>query len=150
MSIETRLLGPGDESVLARVAPDVFDDEVDQRLSAEFLNDPRHHLAVALEDGAVVGFASAVHYVHPDKPAELWINEVGVAPSHQRRGLGQRLLHLLFRAGAALGCREAWVLTSASNVAAVRLYGSVGGVDATEEAPVMFMFRLDSTGSPRP
>jgi GNAT superfamily N-acetyltransferase len=52
-----------------------------------------------------------VHYVHPDKPAELWINEVGVAPSHQRQGVGQRLLGALFELGGSLGCREAWVLT---------------------------------------
>jgi ribosomal protein S18 acetylase RimI-like enzyme len=143
MSVETRLLGPGDESVLGRVAPDVFDGAVDPGLSVEFLNDPRHHLAFAIDGDTVVGFASAVHYVHPDKPAELWINEVGVAPSHQRRGLGQRLLYLIFRAGAALGCREAWVLTNESNAAAMRLYESVGGSDSAEEA-VMFTFRLDA------
>ena len=40
---------------------------------------------------------SAVHYVHPDKlRPELWINEVGVAASHRRRGLGTRLLLAVF------------------------------------------------------
>ena len=103
MTLDIRLLAPGDERVLARVAPGVFDHDVDPGLTAEFLRDPRHHLAVAIEDGAVVGFASGVHYVHPDKPAELWVNEVGVAPSHQRRGLGKRLLHALFAHGRDLG-----------------------------------------------
>jgi ribosomal protein S18 acetylase RimI-like enzyme len=97
---------------------------------------------VAVEDGAVVGFASGVHYVHPDKPAELWINEVGVAPSHQRQGLGKRLLQALFARGRELGCREAWVLTSPANGPAVRLYESVGGVDMADP-PVMFTFRLN-------
>lgn len=143
MSVEIRMLGPGDEKVLTRVAPGVFDHDVDPALSAEFLHDPRHHLSVALEAGTVVGFASAVHYVHPDKPAELWVNEVGVAPTHQRRGLGQQLLRALFTRGRELGCREAWVLTSPANGAAIRLYESVGGSDLADP-PVMFTFRLDA------
>ena len=141
MAIDIRVLGPNDEAVLTRVAPGVFDHDVDPALSAEFLRDPRHHLAVALEDGTVVGFASGVHYVHPDKPAELWINEVGVAPTHQRRGLGRQLLGALFARARELGCREAWVLTSPANGSAVRLYESAGGSDMADP-PVMFPFRL--------
>jgi aminoglycoside 6'-N-acetyltransferase I len=81
--------------------------------------------------------------VHPDKPAELWINEVGVAPSHQRRGIGRALLRAVFARGRALGCREAWVLTSPANGPAIRMYESVGGRDLADP-PVMFTFRLDA------
>jgi ribosomal protein S18 acetylase RimI-like enzyme len=145
VSLDIRILGPGDEAVLARVAQGVFDHEVDPSLTAEFLGDSRHHLVVALDGDTVVGFASGVHYVHPDKPAELWVNEVGVAPSHQRQGLGRRLVHDLLALGSRLGCRDAWVLTSPANGAAVRLYESVGGSDLAD-APMMFTFRLP----PRP
>ena len=146
MSVEIRMLGPEDERVLERVATGVFDHEVDPALSTEFLGDPRHHLAVALEDDTVVGFASGVHYVHPDKPPELWVNEVGVAPTHQRRGLGRQLLQALFDRARDLGCREAWVLTSPANGAAIRLYESAGGSDMADP-PVMFTFRLDGEPS---
>lgn len=141
MTLDIRHLGPDDEPVLRRVAAGVFDHDVDPALASEFLRDPRHHLVVAIEDGVVVGFASGVHYVHPDKPAELWINEVGVAPSHQRQGLGKRLLQAIFARGRELGCREAWVLTSHANGPAVRLYEAAGGVDMADP-PVMFTFRL--------
>lgn len=141
MATDIRLLGADDDAVLRRVAPGVFDHDVDPGLSAEFLRDPRHHLAVAIESGTVVGFASGVHYVHPDKPAELWINEVGVAPTHQRQGLGRQLLGALFSRARELGCREAWVLTSPANGAAVRLYEAAGGSDMADP-PVMFTFRL--------
>jgi aminoglycoside 6'-N-acetyltransferase I len=144
VSIEIRILGPGDERTLGHVAPGVFDHDVNPALAAEFLNDPRHHLAVALDGGLVVGFASAVDYIHPDKPRELWINEVGVAPSHQRQGMGRRLLLAILDVGRGLGCRDAWVLTSPANGPAVRLYESAGGSDM-EDAPSMFTFRLSPT-----
>lgn len=143
MTVEIRLLGAGDDAILANVAPGVFDNLVQPRLAAEFLADPRHHIAVACEAGQVVGFVSAVDYVHPDKPRELFINEVGVAPTHQRQGLAKRLLTAVLEAGRAAGCRQAWVLTDRSNVAAMRLYGACGGVEATELS-VLFEFPLDA------
>jgi ribosomal protein S18 acetylase RimI-like enzyme len=139
--IVVRLLGAGDCAVLGRVADDVFDGPVDRALAAEFLDDPRHHVAVAIDDGAVVGMATAVHYVHPDKPPELWINEVGVAPTHRRLGLGRRLLAALLDHARTLGCRAAWVLTERDNVAARRLYAAAGGVEA-DEPPVMVSYAL--------
>jgi ribosomal protein S18 acetylase RimI-like enzyme len=141
VSIEVRLLGRDELPVLERVAPDVFDRPVDARLAAEFLDDPRHHLAVARDGPDVVGFASAVHYVHPDKPAELWINEVGVAASHRRLGIARRLLDVLLAHGKALGCVQAWVLTSPGNAAARRLYEAAGG-QAADEPSVMYEFSL--------
>jgi aminoglycoside 6'-N-acetyltransferase I len=138
---ECRVLGPGDEAVLADVAADVFDGPVRPQLVAEFLADPRHHLVVAVEAGRVVGFVSAVHYVHPDKPAELWINEVGVAPAYRQQGLGRRLLDRTLALGRELGCANAWMLADSDNVAAMRLYRASGGVAAAEPA-VMFEFDL--------
>ena len=141
MTLDYRILRAGDAALLDRVADDVFDGPVQPALAREFLGDDRHHLAVAIDDGLVVGFASGVHYVHPDKPAELWINEVAVAPTHLRRGLAQALLRLLFDAGRALGCTQAWVLTDSDNTAAMRLYASVGGDPGSREH-VMFEFNL--------
>ncbi len=141
MTLEYRMLGSGDGAVLDRVADDVFDNAIQPALAREFVDDERHHLTVAIDDGIVVGFASGVHYVHPDKPPELWINEVGVASTHLRRGLAQTLLRILLEAGRTLGCTQAWVLTDRDNTAAMRLYESVGGDPGTREH-VMFEFRL--------
>ena len=66
------MLGPADAAVLEHVADGVFDNPLDAGWTAEFLADPRHHMAVALDGNQVVGMASAVHYLHPDKPPELW------------------------------------------------------------------------------
>jgi len=140
--VDVRVLGPGDARVLDRVAPGVFDDVVDARLSAEFLADPRHHLAVAVDGGVVVGMASGVHYVHPDKAPQLFVNEVGVAPEYRGRGVGRRLLDALLERARSFGCTEAWVLTDASNARARRLYEGAGGVP---EECVMYTFPLRPT-----
>ncbi len=136
------MLGAADAQVLTRVAGEVFDAEPDPRLTAEFLADPRHHIAVAIEGDVVVGFASALHYVHPDKSAELWINEVGVAPGFRRGGLAGEILRALFRHAEQIGCGEAWVLTNRSNEAAIRLYASLDGSEVGDDPPVMFVFPL--------
>ena len=141
--IEIRLLQAHERGVLDRVAPGVFDNPIAPRWRDEFFADSRHHLVVALDDGLVVGFVSAVHYVHPDKPPELWIDEVGVAPPYHQRGIGRRLIERALAHGAGLGCVQAWVLTSPDNAAAQRLYTSSGGRPAAELS-VMFEFPLTS------
>jgi len=60
-----RLLGPGDAAVLDRVVEGVFDNPIDPRWRAEFLADPRHHLAVAIDGDLVVGMASTVRMHGP-------------------------------------------------------------------------------------
>lgn len=136
-----RAIGADDAAVLDRVAPDVFDHAIDPRWRDEFLSDPRHHLVVALRDGVVVGMASGVHYVHPDKPPELWVNEVGVAPAHRSRGVGRALMRALLAHGRSLGCSEAWLGTELDNVEARRLYAAVGG---EEQSMVYVTFDLDA------
>ena len=144
MTVEIRILSPGDEAVLANVVSDLFDNPVDGHATRAFLADPRHHIAVAIDDGVVVGFATGVHYFHPDKPApELFVNEVGVAPTHQRRGIAKDVLGALLQRGRELGCVEAWVLTDPSNAAAMRLYAASGGEASPDH--VMFSFRLEPT-----
>ncbi|MCX6972168.1 MAG: GNAT family N-acetyltransferase [Verrucomicrobia bacterium] len=143
--IEIKILGRGDDNILTKVAPGVFDHAVDCHLSKEFLGDPRHHLAVAMDAGFIVGFASAVHYVHPDKGPELWINEVGVASTHQGRGLATKLLQALFEVGRTVCCTQAWVLTDRSNAGAMRLYSSAGGIES-QDNEVMYTFPLTPEG----
>ncbi len=139
--IGIKLLKPGDLHLLSNVA-DVFDDPIVESSAREFLNDPRHRLVVALDDNVVVGFVSAVIYLHPDKPApEMWVNEVGIASTHQGQGIGKALMLRMLEEARQLGCKEAWVLTERENAAAMGLYKSAGGIEETPDA-VMFTFEL--------
>jgi ribosomal protein S18 acetylase RimI-like enzyme len=148
--MEIKVLSAGDATLLENAADDVFDDALQPALVAEFLRDPRHHLVVAVDAGRVVGFVSGVHYVHPDKPAEMFINEVGVAPSHHGRGIGKAVMNAFLEQASRIGCGQAWVLTERTNTPAMRLYASAGGEDAGDY--VMFNFALNrpSESAPRP
>lgn len=138
-----KVLSESDLPLLIIIADDVFDNPIDEKLAKEFLADPRHHMVAALDDGKMIGFASAVHYIHPDKPPELWINEVGVAPSHQKRGIGKAIMQEVLRLGGELGCKTAWVLTEKDNLPANGLYKSAGGKRDAGDT-VLYEFETDN------
>lgn len=137
-----KLLDPSDLHILNNVAEDVFDDPIVESSAQEFLADPRHRLVVALDNNVVVGFVSAVIYLHLDKPApELWINEIGVAPTHQRQGIGKALMQTILNIAQQSSCTEAWVLTDRANLPAMAMYKSAGGEETLPDS-VMFTFKL--------
>jgi ribosomal protein S18 acetylase RimI-like enzyme len=142
-SVTVKLLQRADVEAFDNVASDVFDGEVNKALAREFLDDPRHHIAVALEGDLMVGMASAVHYVHPDKPAQLFVNEIAVSQSYQQKGIGSKLLNHLMSRGRELGCTEAWVATEPENTAARALYEKAGG----QEDPIPFVMYTFPLGS---
>jgi ribosomal protein S18 acetylase RimI-like enzyme len=125
--LEIRHVKPGDAALFDRVAVDVFDAPVDAARLAAYLAEPGHHMLVALHRGEVVAQVAAVIHRHPDKPTELYIDEVGVTPALQRQGIARRIVAEMFALGKALGCEEAWVGTESDNAAARALYESHGG-----------------------
>ena len=139
MKIETRRLTLADAALLDHVADGVFDEAIDPERVAAYLSEPGHLMLVALLDNEIVGQVAAVIHRHPDKPSELYIDEVGVAPLLQRRGIARRLLDEMFALGRQLGCAESWVGTETDNVPARGLYESHG---AAAEPFVMYVYRL--------
>ncbi|GAB5496358.1 MAG: hypothetical protein Phyf2KO_14380 [Phycisphaerales bacterium] len=136
-TINYKILEATDRSVFAQVAPGTFDFPLQSDLIDEFLADPRHHMAVAIDDCAVVGVVSAVTYIHPDKPLHCWINEVSTAPSHRRQGIARRLVDNLVKHLKDLGCGEIWLATEVDNEPARALYRAAG---AKETPIVMYSF----------
>jgi ribosomal protein S18 acetylase RimI-like enzyme len=139
VNIRIRRLTLDDAAILHRVAVDVFDEPVNAKRLAAYLAEPGHLMIVALAGAEVVAQCAAVIHRHPDKPTELYIDEVGVAPAFQRQGIARRLLDEMFALGKALGCEEAWVGTEHDNHPARRLYASRG---AEAEPFVMYVFQL--------
>jgi aminoglycoside 6'-N-acetyltransferase I len=76
--------------------------------------------------------ASAVEYFHPDKSPQLWINEVGVAPTHRRRGIGRALVLELVAEAESRGCICAWLGTDSDNESGKACFSSIPGVSAPQ------------------
>ncbi|WP_420013292.1 GNAT family N-acetyltransferase [Tateyamaria sp.] len=98
-------------------APHLFDAPPDPDRTAEMLDDPRHHLFLALSMGDPVGFLSAVDYIHPDKPRAMWINELGVLETARRRSVATRLTAEASAHAQTIGCTEIWVLADPTHEA---------------------------------
>lgn len=142
MSIEIRRLLPGDDAFLERVAEEVFDAPIDPVRLAAYLTTRDHLMIVALSEGVVVGQCAAVIHRHPDKPTELYIDEVGVSPAFQRQGIARSMLATIFALGRELGCEEAWVGTEPDNIAARALYENLPESGGPAEDFVMYVYKL--------
>ncbi len=128
--------------LLDNVDEDVFDHPVDSSFLNEHLSNPSNALFVAVIDDQVVGMATGIAYVHPDKPRSLFVNEVGVSQRHHRQGIGKRLVKAILEWGKNQGCAEAWVATEVGNVAARALYRSTGGV-TDDELAIVYTYSLE-------
>jgi ribosomal protein S18 acetylase RimI-like enzyme len=138
--VHVRRARAGDEPEVAR-----FEDAFDYRVLADetrrFLDDERHHLLLGYDRDRPAGFVSAVEVFHPDKRAELFLNEIAVVEGVRRRGVARALIEELKRIGHERGCVGMWVLTDEDNPAAMRLYRSTGG-RWNGESQVMFEYDL--------
>ncbi|WP_171037003.1 GNAT family N-acetyltransferase [Maribacter algarum] len=130
--IEIRLATIEDLPAIEKVGDTLFDNPIKRNRAIEFFEDPRHHLFLAFNSKEVVGMASAFHYVHPDKDPELFMNEVGVIAAFQNQGIGRTLVKRLWEYAQELGCKEAWIGTEKSNIAAQKCYKASGGTPDDE------------------
>ena len=143
-SLSYQLASAADAALFEHVAPDVFDNPLQPQRLVEHLADSRHHIAIALDatlNHQIVGFASGLHYVHPDKAPQFFIDEVGVAESHHRRGIATQLLQLLLEHAQSLGCEEAWVGTDPDNTPARSLYAGLA-YEKEESTAILYTFKL--------
>lgn len=136
MDVAIVRLTPANAGLLDTVAAEVFDAPVRPDRLAACLAAPGHFLFVAVAGGTVVGQCAARLQRHPDKPADLYIDEIAVTPAHRRRGIGRRLTDAALALGAELGCAQAWVGTELDDAAARRLQESRGA------QPVPFVLYL--------
>ena len=122
MVVSVRRMQPGDEALFQRLAPDVFDEPILASRLHDYLRSPGHIMVLALEDDLVVGQCAGVLHRHPDKTTELYVDEVGTASTHRRKGIARLMIDELFAWGRELGCVEAWLGTETDNEAAKSLY----------------------------
>ena len=143
--MEARILRPGDESLLAAAAA-IGDDDDDLGPSparcSELLSDPCFVAVVALHDGQPVGFTYG-HVLPQMTRTALLIYSVDTDAEHRRRGAARAMIEALRQLSRERGYYEMWVLTSAANEPAMRLYEGCGGVRETFD-DVMWVFPLET------
>ena len=140
MPFTLRRLTAGDEPAFTRIAPEVFDEPVDPGRLRVYLRAPGHMMVLALERDLVVGQCAGVLHRHPEKPTELYVDEVGTASTHRRQGIARAMLDELFAWGRELGCEEAWLGTELDNDAANALYRGYRPIE--DGAIQYYLFRL--------
>lgn len=142
MTVEIIQLNESNIDILNNLDEDIFDEKiVPQRLSA-LLSEPHQILLVAVIEGVVVGQVLAVIHRHPDKPTELYIDDLAVSEKVQRRGIATRLLEELFLIGISKGCEEVWVATEPDNEPAKKFYRSL---NLSTRTAVVFEGNLPNT-----
>ena len=122
MGFTLRRMQPGDEAMFQSIAPEVFDEPVDAGRLHDYLRTPGHLMVLAFDGELVVGQCAGVLHRHPDKPTELYNDEVGTASTHRRMGIARLMMDELFAWGRELGCEEAWLGTETDNEPAKALY----------------------------
>jgi ribosomal protein S18 acetylase RimI-like enzyme len=140
MPFTVKRLSSSDAALFDYIAPDVFDEPVAPERLRAYLAEPGHLMVLAFEGDVVVGQCAAVIHRHPDKPTELYIDEVGTASTHRRQGIARAMMAEMFRWGRELGCEDAWLGTELDNDAANALYR---GHEPAEDAAIQYyLFRL--------
>jgi aminoglycoside 6'-N-acetyltransferase I len=139
MTVEIFRVGPNKASSLDHVDPEILDEEIDPEKVAAFVTSENHLLVVAREDALVLGQVRAMLHLQPDGPNQLYIDNLGVAPTHLRQGIASLLLQEVFLWGKANGCEEAWVATELDNDAARGLYRKF----MSEPEQTMAYFQID-------
>ncbi len=121
-------LALGDEEILLAGA-DLFDAPPTEAWTAKFLSSEGHHLFAAVDADAPIGFVSGVETTHPDKGTEMFLYELGVDESAQRRGAGKALVAALADLAVERSCYGMWVSTEADNDPALATYRATGASD---------------------
>ncbi|MEX0289773.1 MAG: GNAT family N-acetyltransferase [Flavobacteriaceae bacterium] len=130
--VSFKLGGLEDLPAMIKVGAQLFDHDLKEPRAREFLSDPRHHIVLAYFENGIIGMASGVHYVHPDKDPQLFINEVGVIEEYQNKGIGRQLVKSLCEHGKTLRCTEAWLGVATDNIPARRAYKAALGKEEKE------------------
>ena len=119
---------PENSSLLSKVAEGVFDEAVDPERLKRYLGNNLNWMVVAMSDDLVIGQCMSVIHYHPDKPTELYLDEIGTGDAWRRKGVAQALMDATCARADEAGIDEIWLGTEPDNVPARGLYEKTGAV----------------------
>ena len=134
MAVTVRPLAADEDAILALLARDDADFDVEERSAAKeplarddaraFLADANVLFWVVESEGDVVGFLSCQLVRRRAAPPELLLYEIGVRAAQRRHGVGRALVAAMDAWMRARDVREVWVL--ADNDVAIAFYRACG------------------------
>ena len=123
---DTHWISAANAGLLDRVAPGTFDHALDPERLARYLANPNNWMCVAMADGVVVSMGMCVVHDHPDKPTELFLDEIGTGEEWRRQGAARCVMKKIFERADEHGIEEIWLGTEPDNIAARALYEGTG------------------------
>jgi GNAT superfamily N-acetyltransferase len=140
-----RRLGPDDEAVLVEAAHRMLEREWPAPRCASALADPAFVAVIAVRAGEPIGLAYG-YVLDRLHRRDLLLYSIDVDEPHRRRGAARAMVEALKALCLDEGLGEKWVLTNASNEAAMRLYAGAGGVREFDDVE---MFAYPTPGQPQ-
>ena len=126
MTIEIVQVNEGNAGLLDNLDEDLFNGKINSERLVSYLHERSHVMLLAINEGLVIGQVMAVVHKHPDKPAELYIDDLAVSERFQRRNIATQMVRRLFAIGMERGCEEIWVGAESNNTSAKKFYRSLG------------------------
>jgi aminoglycoside 3-N-acetyltransferase I len=140
MDFTVRRLRAGDEEPVREVAQWLKGADIPSDRAAAFLANDANYLIVAEVSGKIIGVVLAYRLERIDHPSgQLFVYDVEVAESHRRRSVGRALMGHVRDIVEREQLKEAFVLTTRDNAAAIALYSSTGAI-ADDEEGVVFVY----------
>ena len=122
--MEIRRLGPGDETFAAEIIEEFFLEPHHEHIDT-FLCNRLNYLLVAIWEDIPVGVLLGYELQRPEsRRPKFFVYEMEVLDAQRGRGIGT----------------EIFLLTNRSNIPAMRLYKSTGGIQEGEDN-VLFVYR---------
>ena len=137
--VQYKVADRSDLDAMVRAGDALFDNAIKPEQAEAFFDDPNHFMMLAYHESLLVGMASAMRYYHPDKAPGMFIMEAGVIEAYQSKGIGRNLIREVCRVGRDEGCKEIWIATEISNMAAQKCYLGAGAKQ-DDELAVVFNF----------
>lgn len=137
-NLSTKRLGPGDDALAAKLfglMAEVFDEQAPAPLSQAYVDRllarADFWVIAAFMDGELVaGITAHVLPMTRNETSELFIYDLAVKTTYQRRGIGRELVLALRAGGAAAGIGDVFVPADNEDRHALDFYRAIGGAAA--------------------
>jgi ribosomal protein S18 acetylase RimI-like enzyme len=144
-TIQTKRLNTITEKEVLQLQQNFPDNNWDLNHCRQFVADNNNYLLVAVTDTVICGFLTAYTLPRLDNlNPEVFLYEIEVNSNYRKQGIGTQLIQKLTEHAKEIQAKEIFVLTNVSNIPAVKLYESTGGIKENPD-DVMFVYPLGIT-----